>query len=158
MLRFSLSLMQISNYHSIQILSLSLAQHKKIIMDTRFLQSLICVIETGSIAGAARVQNLTAAAVSQRIKALENTLGCTLLLRSGHKVSPSDACLRILPRLKHITAQVTLISGDLDITGLSGELKVGVISTLLSSLMPQCIKQLSPASAQPIVANNSRDF
>jgi len=130
-------------------------------MDTRFLQSLICVIETGSIAGAARVQNLTAAAVSQRIKALENALGCTLLLRSGHKVSPSDACLRIIPRLKHITAQVTLISGDLDITGLSGELKVGVISTLLSSLMPQCIKQLSqqaPNMLLQIIPGTSKEL
>jgi len=112
-------------------------------MDTRFLQSLICVVETGSIAGAARIQNLTPAAVSQRIKTLENTLKCTLLLRTGRKVTPSDACLRILPRLKQIIQQVVLISGDLDVTGLSGELKVGVISTLLSSLMPECIKQLS---------------
>lgn len=130
-------------------------------MDTRFLQSLICVIETGSIAGAARVQNLTAAAVSQRIKTLENSLGCTLLLRAGQKVSPSDACLRILPRLQHIIAQVTLLRSDFDVTGLSGELKVGVISTLLSSLMPQCIKQLSeqaPNMLLQIIPGTSKDL
>jgi DNA-binding transcriptional LysR family regulator len=43
-------------------------------MDIRFLESLIAVVETGSIAGAARLQYLTAAAVSQRIQALEKEI------------------------------------------------------------------------------------
>ncbi|NQZ32613.1 MAG: LysR family transcriptional regulator [Oceanospirillaceae bacterium] len=129
-------------------------------MDSRFLQSLIAVIETGSIAAAAREQNLTAAAVSQRIKALENTLQTTLLLRSGHSAIPSDACLRLLPRAKSIVAQVSLLRGDLDPTGLTGEIKVGVISSLLSSVMPNCVRQLStqaPGLLLQIVPGTSKD-
>ncbi|WP_305417582.1 LysR family transcriptional regulator [Photobacterium leiognathi] len=40
-------------------------------MDTRFLETLITVVEQGSIAAAAREQLLTPAAVSQRIQSLE---------------------------------------------------------------------------------------
>ena len=130
-------------------------------MDTRFLQSLISVIETGSIAAAARAQNLTAAAVSQRIKALENSLQTTLLRRSGHSAKPTDACLRLLPRLKHIIAEVSLLNSDLDPSGLTGELRVGVISSLLSSLIPHCVGHLSehtPGLLLQIVPGTSKDL
>jgi DNA-binding transcriptional LysR family regulator len=111
-------------------------------MDIRFIDSLISVIETGSIAAAARKQNLTAAAISQRIKSLEQTLNCTLLSRTGHSAKATDACLNILPRLRDIQRQVDLIQHDLDTKKLSGELRVGVISSLLSSVLPRCITRL----------------
>jgi DNA-binding transcriptional LysR family regulator len=111
-------------------------------MDIRFIDSLISVIETGSIAAAARKQNLTAAAVSQRIKSLENTLNCALLSRTGHSAKATDACLNILPRLRDIQRQVDLIQHDLDTKKLSGELRIGVISSLLSSVLPRCITRL----------------
>lgn len=111
-------------------------------MDTRFIDSLISVIETGSIAAAARKQNLTAAAISQRIKSLENNLNCALLSRTGHSAKATDACLNILPRLRDIQQQVDLIQHDLDTTSLSGELRIGVISSLLTSVLPRCITHL----------------
>jgi len=40
-------------------------------MDTRFLESFVMVIEHGSVAAAARRLNLTDAAVTQRVRALE---------------------------------------------------------------------------------------
>ncbi|MCS5514961.1 LysR family transcriptional regulator [Pseudomonas qingdaonensis] len=59
----------------------------------RFLKSLVAVVETGSIAAAARRENRTAAAISQRVQALERTLGCTLLLRTAHAIRPrTSAC------------------------------------------------------------------
>ena len=112
-------------------------------MDIRFLRSLMAVIDSGSIAAAARSEQLTAAAVSQRIKALENTLGCALLTRSGHSAKPTDDCLRILPRLQEITRQVEQIRGDLNTTTLTGVLNIGVISSVLSGLLPRCIKYLA---------------
>jgi len=115
-------------------------------MDTRFLQSLIAVIETGSIAAAARRQNLTAAAVSLRVKTLERSLGCSLLSRAGHSASATEACLRILPRLKRIDAEISCIGTDLDSKQLSGELRIGGISTLLSGLLPGCIQYLAKSA------------
>lgn len=112
-------------------------------MDIRFLNSLVAVIESGSIAAAARKQNLTAAAVSQRIKTLENTLQCTLLIREGHSAKPSNDCLKLLPKLTQIAQLASELADDLDSTGLTGTLKVGVISSVLSGSLTTCIQRLA---------------
>lgn len=88
-------------------------------MDIRFLESLIAVVETGSIAGAARKQWLTAAAVSQRIKALEQELECSLLYRSAHSAKPTEACYNLLPRARKLVQDVQGLKDDIDHTGLS---------------------------------------
>ena len=80
-------------------------------MDTRYLKSLIAVVDCGSIARAARLENLTAAAVSQRILALERQLGLELLVRIGHEAKPSLACLDLLPRARAIVNEVALLAG-----------------------------------------------
>ena len=49
-------------------------------MNTAFLQSFVTVVEHGSIAEAARRLNLTAAAVAQRIHALESEIGTRLFI------------------------------------------------------------------------------
>jgi DNA-binding transcriptional LysR family regulator len=115
----------------------------EIVLDIRFILSLIEVVDTGSIAAAARNQMLTPAAVSQRIKALEASLGCQLLNRAGHAAKPTSECLKVLPRLKRLVSEIDALQGDLDETGLSGELKVGVISTVLTELLPSAIQCLT---------------
>jgi len=85
-------------------------------LDIRFISSLIKVVDTGSIAAAARNQMLTSAAVSQRIKALEIAMGCQLLSREGHSAKPTAECLKVLPRLKRIIKEVDALQGDLDAT------------------------------------------
>ncbi|MFO7576410.1 MAG: LysR family transcriptional regulator [Pelovirga sp.] len=52
-------------------------------MDTRYLKTLITVVEAGSFSKAATVLHLTQSAVSQRIKFLEETYGAPLFDRSG---------------------------------------------------------------------------
>ncbi|TMN88925.1 LysR family transcriptional regulator, partial [Pseudoalteromonas sp. S558] len=115
-------------------------------MDIRFISSLIEVVDTGSIAAAARNQMLTPAAVSQRIKALENSLACKLLNRAGHSATPTSECLKILPRLKRLVSEVDALQSDLDETGLSGELKLGAISTVLTGLLPSTIQYLTTSA------------
>jgi DNA-binding transcriptional LysR family regulator len=112
-------------------------------MDTRFLESLIAVVETGSIAGAARQQWLTAAAVSQRIQALERELECKLLSRSSHSAKPTEACYNILPRARKLVQDAESLKDDIDIQGLSGALRIGLISTALIYLLPTALKKLS---------------
>ncbi|MCQ1061198.1 LysR family transcriptional regulator [Photobacterium sp. ZSDE20] len=112
-------------------------------MDVRFLSSIVEVVEVGSIAEAARNQNLTSAAISQRIKSLETTLGCQLLNRTGHSAKPTAKCLKLLPRFKRIISEVEAIPGDIDEVGLSGELRVGAISTVLLGVLPKVLQELS---------------
>lgn len=117
-------------------------------MDTRYLKSLIAVVDCGSIAKAARLENLTAAAISQRIVALERQLGMALLVRVGHEAKPSLACMDLLPRARAIVNEVALLAGDADSHGLTGPLRIGAISTVLTGLLPQALRALTRSTPQ----------
>ena len=64
------------------------------------------VVEHGSIAEAARRLDLTAAAVAQRIRALEAEIGARLVCRSGRFVRPTEAGTAILSRAGVILGDV----------------------------------------------------
>ncbi len=130
-------------------------------MDTRYLKSLITVVECGSIAHAARIEGLTAAAISQRILALERQIGFELLSRVGHAAKPSQACLGLLPRARRIVREVALLAGDADGAGLTGQLRIGAISTVLTGLMPEALRALTvsaPGLTPVIVPGTSRSL
>jgi LysR family transcriptional regulator (chromosome initiation inhibitor) len=83
-------------------------------LDARQLEALAAVIEHGSFGEAAKALSLTLAAVSLRIKSLENTLGQRLLVR-GKQVRATPAGQALLGH----TRQVRLMEGDL-LAGLQG--------------------------------------
>lgn len=111
-------------------------------MDSRYLSSLIAVIEQGSIADAARRQGITAAAVSQRIQVLERELNTTLLSRVGHTAKPTEAAIAILTRARRIVREVDLLAADIDENGLSGQIRIGAISTVLTGILPPALLNL----------------
>jgi DNA-binding transcriptional LysR family regulator len=108
-------------------------------MDTRFLQSFVTVVEHGSIAEAARRLNLTAAAVAQRIRALESDIGVRLLFRSGHTVQPTEAGTAILAHARKFLDQVrdlrSIAAADIP----SGELRLGAVQSAKSGLLPRIL-------------------
>ncbi|WP_428646782.1 LysR family transcriptional regulator [Roseibium sp.] len=109
-------------------------------MDTRFLQSLLAVVDTGSIAAAARLQGLTAAAVSQRIRVLEAELDCELLNRSAHAAVPTEACLRLLSPARKLVRDAARLSAEADPDGLRGPFRLGAVSTALHESVPALIR------------------
>jgi DNA-binding transcriptional LysR family regulator len=112
-------------------------------MDLSFLQSLLLVVDSGSLAQAARTQRLTPAALRQRIAALERELGVSLITRSGHTSLPTQECKDMLPRSRHMISEWALLKEDVDSTGISGQLKIGAISTALTGLMPKVLRALA---------------
>lgn len=130
-------------------------------MDTRYLKSLLAVIDYGSIADAARTEGITAAAVSQRIQVLERLLGFPLLSRVGHAAKATEACLALLPRARHIVSEVSLLAGDADLSGLTGSLRIGAISSMLTGLLPSALLELSrlaPGIKTSILPGTSRSL
>lgn len=111
-------------------------------MDTRYLRSLVAVVDTGSIAAAARLEGRTAPALSQRIQSLETQLGVALLTRGGHSVAPTAACRALLPRMRRMIAEAEALRREADPQALAGELTVGAIETALTGLLPAAIKAL----------------
>ena len=83
-------------------------------LDAKQLEALAAVIETGSFGAAAKAMSLTLAAVSLRIKSLEDAMGQRLLVR-GKKVAATPAGQSLLGHVR----QVRLMEADL-LGGLQG--------------------------------------
>ncbi|MEP6830482.1 MAG: LysR family transcriptional regulator [Rhizomicrobium sp.] len=108
-------------------------------METRYLETLLTVFETSSLAETARRHNLTPSTVAQRIRALEQEIGQKLIARAGHAVKPTAAGSAIMAEARRMIA----VESDLKAAASAklgvGLLRVGVIQTALSSLMPDVL-------------------
>ena len=110
-------------------------------MDSRFLQSFLCVVELGSIAEAARHLDLAPASISQRLKALEDTLGTPLIVRVGRTVKPTIAGLKIIDHARAVLREVrTLKSAASDTALPAGPLRLGATPSALMEMVPLILK------------------
>jgi DNA-binding transcriptional LysR family regulator len=111
-------------------------------METRFLQTFVVVVETSSLAEAARKLNITPSAVVQRIRALESEIGCKLIHRSGHSMRPTAVGAAILAEATRIVKAVrdlnAIAGGDLEVGGLT----VGVFNTAMTGMLPDVLSVL----------------
>lgn len=111
-------------------------------MDTHFLETFLLVVEHGSLAEAARRLGITPAAVAQRMAALEAEVGAGLLVRAGRRVQPSDAGHAIVAHSKRILSDVRQLGLMAQSDVMSGELRLGAISTALTGLLPAALRHL----------------
>lgn len=121
-------------------------------MNIRFLESFLYVVEEGSVVSAARRLHLTATAVAQRIKALENELDVTLLSRTGQTMKATPAGLAILPKARDLIAGCNELKQLANFDKLYGNLRIGILPTLLSMLVPDAIYILSKNYPQLIIS------
>jgi DNA-binding transcriptional LysR family regulator len=108
-------------------------------MDTRFLDSFVAVVDSGSIAEAARRLKLTPTAVAQRIRALESEIGADLLVRSGRTVQPTEAGAAILSRTRMFLGQVRDLKSIAAAGRPSGELRIGAFQAAVTGLLPDML-------------------
>jgi LysR family glycine cleavage system transcriptional activator len=90
------------------------------------LQALELAAKTGSFAAAAELLAITPAAVGQRVKALEDYLGVTLLERGRAGISPTAELAKALPQLMAGFASLEAASASLDM-GRPQELHIAAI-------------------------------
>lgn len=77
------------------------------------LEAYVAIADSGSLAKASDIVHATPAALSQRIKQLENRLGMTLFVRSSRGMELSDDGLKIYSHIKQIITNInhlTLLS------------------------------------------------
>lgn len=108
-------------------------------MDTQFLHTFVTVVDHGSMAAAARVLNITPAAVAQQIHSLERDMGATLIARAGRTVSVTEAGTRILERARAMLRDVADLRGVANDDGTSGELRLGAGTTALTGILPDIL-------------------
>lgn len=104
-------------------------------METQFLQSFITVIECGSVAEAARRLDLSPAAVTARIKAVEEELGTPLLRRVGRTVKSTEAGVRVLASARELVQNVRNLHAIANNDASLGEFRLGASSSTLSGII-----------------------
>ena len=97
-------------------------------MDTRQLAAFCAVVERRSFSQAAERLGVTQPAVSLQVRALEKRLGTRLLDRSGRRVEPTEAGLRVYRGAQRMLALEGQIVDDVAAAAegeLTGDLRLG---------------------------------
>ena len=117
-------------------------------MDTQFLNTFVVVADRGSMAAAARVLNITPAAVAQQIRTLERELGAPLIARAGRTVSLTEEGSRILQRARDLLRDVADMRSVANDSEVSGELHLGACPTALAGMLPDILARMVEAFPQ----------
>jgi DNA-binding transcriptional LysR family regulator len=111
-------------------------------METRFIQTFLTVAETGSVAEAARRMNITPSAVTQRVRALEGEVGQSLVQRSGQRMELTSFGAGILAQSRQMVRLAEDIRTVTDADGTTGYLRIGVIQSALTGILPDVLVRL----------------
>lgn len=111
-------------------------------MNTDFLTSFVAVVAHGSMAEAARRLNLSPAAVSQQLRALERDVGAPLVRRSGRSVTPTEAGDRIVEQARDLLVKVGQLRAAAKDAPLSGDLRLGAGANALLGIVPDILAGL----------------
>ena len=116
-------------------------------LDTRRLQVLDAVVETGSITAAASLLGYTPSAVSQSVAALERETGATLFEKAGRGIQPTQAgsllaehAAAILGRLREAESALAALRA-----GEAGHLQVTTFATAGATLVPRALARFRAA-------------
>ena len=114
-------------------------------IDTSLLRAFVAAAETGGMTSAARLVNLTQAAVSQQVKRLEDTLGRQLFERDrrGLRLTPSGE--RLLVRARRLLALNDEVWALMTAPDFTGEVRLGVPHDIVGPYMPPVLKSFDQA-------------
>ncbi|WP_434776090.1 LysR family transcriptional regulator [Pseudomonas oryzihabitans] len=120
----------------------------------------IRVVEAGSIAGAARAQGLSAAAVSQSIARLEAHLGVRLLSRTTRRLAMTESGARYFEKVRHIPQDVEVAAHLATLASEpQGPLRIATTAAfgrhLLAPLLP-AFKQTYPGIDIELIGSDRR--
>jgi DNA-binding transcriptional LysR family regulator len=112
-------------------------------MSIRLLRTLVAVAETDTFSAAAQRVNVTHAAVSQQMRALEADLGIALFDRSKRTPELTRTGQEVVERARRIISDYdALVPTVLGAEGLSGEIVLGVLPTTMTGLAPLGLARL----------------
>ena len=112
-------------------------------MSLRRLRTLVAIAETDTFSAAADVVHVTHAAVSQQMQGLEEDLGVKLFDRSSRTPKLTPAGRQIVAKARKLISDYdNLVPSVLNDDGLHGVIKLGVLRTTLTGLVPQAMAAL----------------
>ena len=109
-------------------------------IDVGLLRAFAAVAETGGVTSAARVLNLTQAAVSQQIKRLEDFFALSLFDREQRRLVLTPTGERLLAYAQRILALNDEVWGVMTSPDFEGEVRLGVPHDIVQPFMPPILK------------------
>lgn len=109
--------------------------------DSKRLEVLVRVVESGSVTAAAEELSYTASAISQQLRRLEREVGQPLIRRKSRGVVPTEAGMVLTGHARKVLRQMAAAESDLaDLAGgRRGSLVVGAFPTVAASFLPRVI-------------------
>jgi DNA-binding transcriptional LysR family regulator len=112
-------------------------------MNLRSLAALCAVSETHSLTAAARKLGISTAAISERLLTLERDLDAKLVSRSGRTMALTPAGDAVARVAEKILGHVGELKQAAHPNRVSGKLRLGVIATALTSILPAALKRIA---------------
>jgi DNA-binding transcriptional LysR family regulator len=112
-------------------------------MNFRSLEALCAVAETNSLTAAARKLRISTAAISERLNILEQELDAKLIVRAGRTMALTPAGDAAGQLARRILDQVGELKQAAHPHKIGGRLRLGAISTALTSLLPAALKKIA---------------
>jgi len=108
----------------------------------RELETFVAIADYGTFAAAGEAIGLTQSAISLQIKSLEGVLNASLFDRSKRPPVMNSRGLKLVKRAREIISQCQALKDDLHDSPLGGVLRIGVIPTVMSGVLPQTLLRL----------------
>ena len=111
-------------------------------MELKQLHEFVTVVKEGTISGAARKLNLSQPPLSAQMKLLEEEFGCLLFERGPRKILLTEAGRLLYDRAVTLLELADVTRKELQDCrdGVTGALRLGVVSSVGSSLLPEWIR------------------
>lgn len=114
-------------------------------IDIALLRAFVAVVETGSVTGAARLLNLTQAAVSQQLKRLEELFDAELFERHHKRLALKPNGERLIGHAHRLIALNDEVWGAMSRPAYEGEIRLGVPHDIVGPYLPPILKRFDQA-------------
>lgn len=110
-------------------------------IDPALLRAFVTVAEAGGMTAAAKLLNLTQAAVSQQIKRLEDMFDSPLFDRDGRSLIMTNAGEQLLPKARRLLELNDELWHLMVTTAFEGEVRLGVPHDIVAPFIPSILRQ-----------------
>ncbi|TPL84579.1 LysR family transcriptional regulator [Mesorhizobium sp. B2-3-13] len=117
-------------------------------LDTSLVRTFVTVADKASMTAAANALHLTQGAVSQQVKRLEETLGCSLFERDRRGLRLTHSGERLFDKARRLLSLNDEIWTDMMGSAVAGQVRLGVPYDLVGTLLAPVLKTYAEAYPQ----------
>jgi DNA-binding transcriptional LysR family regulator len=130
------------------------------VLKIRHLRILVALDQMGQITKVARAFNVTQPAISKQIADLERELGSAIIVRQGKTVGFTPVGALLVRHAKDVLNRMQRTEFDIEALrkGLGGQVRIGVASSLMPTILPEAIRLMVQAAPSAVVTVSEGHF